>query len=162
MRKYVAHCNVCQRAKHPNREYEIEKLSHLPTTPGELMTLDLYGPIPRGRGGVKYLLACLKVFSKRVALHPLKHPPSGAVLTNSERIIFRKSCNRRQYCRITNHNSQALRGGMQLQNWASNPSSLQFDTRRAILQSALCVNSGNISGSTAIRLIRNGQNYCHV
>jgi hypothetical protein len=43
MRKYVAHCDVCQRAKHPNRAYEIEKLSHLPTKPGELMTLDLYG-----------------------------------------------------------------------------------------------------------------------
>jgi transposase InsO family protein len=72
MRKYVAHCDVCQRAKHPNRAYEMEKLSHLPTAPGELVTVDLYGPLPTGRGGVKYVLVCLEVFSKHVALYPLK------------------------------------------------------------------------------------------
>jgi transposase InsO family protein len=72
VRKYVAHCDICQRVKHPNRAYEIEKLSHLPTRPGELLTVDLYGPLPTGRGGVKYLLVCLEFFSKHVTLYPLK------------------------------------------------------------------------------------------
>jgi hypothetical protein len=72
VRKYVAHCDICQRVKHPNRAYELEKLSHLPTRPGELLTVDLYGPLPTGRGGVKYLLVCLEFFSKHVTLYPLK------------------------------------------------------------------------------------------
>jgi hypothetical protein len=70
IRNFISHCDVCQRVKHPNRAYEIEKLSHLPKEPGELMTLDIYGPLPTGRGGVKHLLVCLDVFWKHVALYP--------------------------------------------------------------------------------------------
>jgi hypothetical protein len=40
---------------YPNRSYEIERVSHLPTRPGDLLTIDLYAPLPTGRGGVKYL-----------------------------------------------------------------------------------------------------------
>jgi hypothetical protein len=72
VRKYVSHCDICQRAKHPNRAYEVVKISHLPTKPGELLTVDLYGPLPTGRGGVKYLFVCLEFFSKHVKLYPLK------------------------------------------------------------------------------------------
>jgi hypothetical protein len=50
VRKFVSHCDICQRVKHPNRSYEIESRSHLPAKPGELMSLDLYGPLPAGRG----------------------------------------------------------------------------------------------------------------
>jgi hypothetical protein len=72
VRKYVAHCDICQRVKHPNRAYEVETLSHLPTNPGDLLSVDLYGPLPVGRGNVKYLLGCLEFFSKHVKLYPLK------------------------------------------------------------------------------------------
>jgi hypothetical protein len=37
-RKFVAYCDIC-RVKHPNRAYEIEKLSHLSTKPGERETI---------------------------------------------------------------------------------------------------------------------------
>jgi hypothetical protein len=72
VRKYVSHCDVCQRVKHPNRAHEIVNRSHLPTKPGELVTIDLYGPLPTGRGQVKYLLVCLEFFSKHVTLYPLR------------------------------------------------------------------------------------------
>jgi hypothetical protein len=35
MRRYVARCDTCQRVKHPNRAYEMDRISHLPTKPGE-------------------------------------------------------------------------------------------------------------------------------
>jgi transposase InsO family protein len=72
VRRFVAYCDICQRAKHPNRAYEMDRVSHLPTKPGELLSVDLYGPLPTGRGGVKYLLVCLEFFSKHVNLYPLK------------------------------------------------------------------------------------------
>jgi hypothetical protein len=50
----------------------VEPLSHLPKNPGELVAVDLYGPLPIGRGGVRYLFVCLEVFSKHVSLYPLK------------------------------------------------------------------------------------------
>jgi hypothetical protein len=68
--------------KHPNRAYEIEKVSHLPTRPGELLTVDLYGPLPSGRGGVKYLFVCLEFFSKHVKLYPLKTATTRSCLKN--------------------------------------------------------------------------------
>jgi hypothetical protein len=72
VRKYVSHCDICQQVKHPNRAYDVEIKSHLPKKPGELMSLDLFGPLPRGKGNVKYLLVCLHVFSKYVMIYPLK------------------------------------------------------------------------------------------
>jgi hypothetical protein len=79
VRQFVAHCDICQRVKHPDRSYEIERVSHLPTRPGEPLTVDLYGPLPTGRGGVKYLLVCLEFFTKPVTLSPLKTATTGAV-----------------------------------------------------------------------------------
>jgi transposase InsO family protein len=34
--------------------------------------VDFYGPLPTGRGGVKYLLVCLEFFTKHVTLSPVK------------------------------------------------------------------------------------------
>jgi hypothetical protein len=90
LRKYVAHCDICQRAKHPNRAYEIERISHLPTRPGELLTVDLYGPILTGRGGVKYLLVCLEFFSKHVTLYPLKAATTRSCLRKLKDHYFQR------------------------------------------------------------------------
>jgi hypothetical protein len=69
VRKYVASCDTCQRVKHPNRSYKTEWRSHLPTDPGVLCSVDIYGPLPKGRGGVKYILVLLDVFSKYIKLY---------------------------------------------------------------------------------------------
>jgi transposase InsO family protein len=52
----------------------------LPKKPGELMSLDLFGPLPRGKGNVKYLLECLDVFSKHVMIYPLKSATTKSCL----------------------------------------------------------------------------------
>jgi hypothetical protein len=72
IRRYVASCDTCQKVKHPNWAVKIEQLPHLPKKPGELTAVDFYGPLPVGRGGVRYLLVCLEVFTKYVALYPLR------------------------------------------------------------------------------------------
>jgi hypothetical protein len=50
----------------------VEPLSHLPRNPGDLIAVDLYGPLPTDRGGVKHLFVCLEVFTKHVTLYPLR------------------------------------------------------------------------------------------
>jgi hypothetical protein len=90
MRKFVAHCDICQRAKHPNKAYEMERISHLPTRPGELLTIDLYGPLPTGRGGVKHLLVCLDYFTKHVTLYPLKAATTRSCLKKLKDHYFLK------------------------------------------------------------------------
>jgi hypothetical protein len=71
VRRLIASCDICQRVKHPNQSRDIPERNHIPRKPGELCAVDLYGPLPTGRG-VKYILVCLEVFSKYVKLYPLK------------------------------------------------------------------------------------------
>jgi hypothetical protein len=68
----IASCDICERFKHPNSSLDIEEKGHVPNKPRELCSIDLYGPLPTGRGGVRHILVCFKVFSKYVNLYPLK------------------------------------------------------------------------------------------
>ena len=72
VRRFIASCDICQRAKHPNRYIDLKERSHVSSKPGELCSIDLYGSLPTGRGGVRYILEYLEVFSKYVWLYTLK------------------------------------------------------------------------------------------
>ena len=45
VRKFISRCDTCQRVKYPNRSCAVQNLSHLPTKPGDLCAVDLYGPL---------------------------------------------------------------------------------------------------------------------
>jgi hypothetical protein len=67
----LSHCETCKQVKSPNRSLEIEPRAHLPDKPGELLSIDLYGPLLAAKFGNKYIFVCLDVFSKHVQLYPL-------------------------------------------------------------------------------------------
>jgi hypothetical protein len=48
VRRYVAHCDIRQHMKHPNWAFEYTGRSHVLTKPGEMLTINLYGPLPLG------------------------------------------------------------------------------------------------------------------
>jgi hypothetical protein len=79
-RKLLALCEVCQKAKFPNWNYDVETRPHLPERKGQLVSVDFYGPVPQGRGGVRYLFVCLDVFTKFIKLYPLKAATTKACL----------------------------------------------------------------------------------
>jgi len=66
IRKFIACCDLCQRAKHPTQSYTTEEKHHVPKKQGDLCALDLYGSLPTSRAGVKYILVCYDVFSQPV------------------------------------------------------------------------------------------------
>jgi len=76
----ILSCDVCQQVKHSNRSYETESRSHLPKKPGDICALDFYCQLPVGRGGVRYILVCLDVFSKHIKLYPLRAATTKASL----------------------------------------------------------------------------------
>jgi len=80
VRKFIARCNLCQRAKHPTQSRTVEEKHHLPKKPGDLRAIDLYSGLPTSRSGVKYILVCYAVFSKHVKLYPLKAATTRACL----------------------------------------------------------------------------------
>ena len=48
--------------------------------PSELVTVDLYGPLPRSRGGVEYIFVVLDSFSKLVRMYTLKKATTKIVV----------------------------------------------------------------------------------
>jgi hypothetical protein len=104
VRRFISHCDICQRVKHPNRSYDVEVRAHLPSEPGELMSLDLYGPLPTGRAGVKYILVCLDVFTKHVKLYPLRAATTRACLNKLTNHYFPNVIHPK--CILNDHGSQ--------------------------------------------------------
>lgn len=80
VRRVVARCDICQKMKHPTRRYAIEWRSHLPKELGQLCATDLFGPLPIGRAGVRYILVVVDVFTKFVKLYALKKATTRACL----------------------------------------------------------------------------------
>ena len=72
-KQYVVVCDTCQRIKHLSTAMEGEFDLVRAEGPNDLVTVDFYGPLPRGRGGVQYLLVVLDAFSKLVRIFALKH-----------------------------------------------------------------------------------------
>ena len=77
----ISSCDVCQRVKHPHWAYEIESRRHLPEKPEDLSALDFYGQLPVWRGGVRYILMCLDVFSKHINLYPRRTATTESCLS---------------------------------------------------------------------------------
>lgn len=76
----------------------------IPEGKGDLVALDLYGPLPKSRGGVSYILVVLDVFTKYVALYSLKKATCRAVLNKLILDYFPK--NGRPVRILSDHGSQ--------------------------------------------------------
>lgn len=74
----VRRCDQCQRVKYPNRYLAGEMHNIIVEHPGDLVTVDYFGPLPVGRGGVSYIFVLIDSFSKFVKLFPLKKATARA------------------------------------------------------------------------------------
>jgi len=72
LRKFIICCDTFQRVKHPNRAYMTAERNYLPSQPGWLCAVDVYGHLSKAGHGVKCILVCYCVFCKYVKLYPLK------------------------------------------------------------------------------------------
>ena len=80
VKKLVRACDLCQRVKYLTIAMEGEYQLVAADNPSELVTVDLYGPLPRSRGGVEYIFVVLDSFSKLVRLYTLKKATAKAVV----------------------------------------------------------------------------------
>ena len=62
VRKFISLCDTCQQVIYTNRSCAVQNPSHLPTKPGDICAVDLYGPLPFGRFGFRYIFVCFDVF----------------------------------------------------------------------------------------------------
>lgn len=72
VRKLISRYSVCRMVKHPTRRFETECRSHIPKAVGEICAVDVCGPLPSGRGGIRYIFVCWDVFTKIFKLYALR------------------------------------------------------------------------------------------
>lgn len=80
VRDVVASCEICQATKPYTRATVSEQYYNYPTEVGELVSIDLYGPLPRSRNGYNYVLVVMDVFSKHTALYSIKNQKADTVV----------------------------------------------------------------------------------
>lgn len=71
VRDVVASCNVCQATKYYTRPAVGDQYYELPNGPMQLLSMDLFGPLPKSNQGSKYILVIMDVFSKFIKLYPM-------------------------------------------------------------------------------------------
>lgn len=76
----VKSCDICQRTKPVNFNAGGPITSHRPSKVLETVSVDLMGPLPVGRGGVRYILAMVDTFSKYTRLYALRKATTAAIL----------------------------------------------------------------------------------
>lgn len=79
-KKVISTCELCQKVKFPNMSYAGVLQPILPEEPNILVSVDIFGPLPVGQGGLKYLLVFLDCFSKFCRIYPLKTATSASCL----------------------------------------------------------------------------------
>lgn len=80
IRRIVSSCDVCQKAKVFN-VCRGETHAVIPNKPGELVSVDLMGPLPRSLSSATYLFVVVDLFTKLVRLYAIKKA-SARVLLN--------------------------------------------------------------------------------
>jgi transposase InsO family protein len=121
IQKTLSGCETCQQVKFPNRSLDVESRSHLPQKPGELLTVDLYGPLPAAKFGNRYIFVCLDTFSKHVRLYPLRSATTRACLKIKSEYIPNVT---RPKCIFSDHGSQFTN-----QTWRKALEQLSIDVR---------------------------------
>lgn len=66
--RQVQACDICQKAKKPNRHFENPLNPVLAKEVGELVAVDFFRPLPQRKGGVAFILVAVDIFSKYIKL----------------------------------------------------------------------------------------------
>lgn len=72
LRQILKSCDLCQKAKHVNRSTVGACKAVLTKDVGEIVMVDWFGPLPKSRFGMQYVLVIQDAFSKYVQLYPTR------------------------------------------------------------------------------------------
>lgn len=76
----IAVYDSCQRNKYSTRNYAAPMQNIIPEGPGDLLSIDFYGPLPVSRAGVRHILVTIGAFSKFVVLYAMKKANAATVI----------------------------------------------------------------------------------
>lgn len=80
IKKFLISCDLCQRVKVRNTNMTSPYHMVCSERPGDLVSVDFFGPLPKSCGGMEYIFVVLDVFSKYVRLYPIKRETTDVIL----------------------------------------------------------------------------------
>lgn len=80
IKKYVSSCDICQKTKYSNNNIRNKIIPIIPNKPKEIISIDLFGPLPRAKLGLTYILVVLDVFTKFIVLYPIRRATTNIIL----------------------------------------------------------------------------------
>ncbi|KMQ89852.1 s68306 pol retrotransposon woot [Lasius niger] len=80
VRDVVASCETCQATKYYTRPTRGIEYYDLPSQPGQVVSLDIFGPLPQTPRGNKYILVLMDQFSKLVRFYAMKNQKLETIL----------------------------------------------------------------------------------
>lgn len=83
-------CAICQRAKPSNVSKLTELHPIITKAPLEMVSLDIAGPYPRAKGGVRYVVALYDIFTKYVKLHAIRATTASSIIKRIEDDYLRR------------------------------------------------------------------------
>lgn len=107
VKQIVRTCEICQMAK-MSATLNPPLQSIVPTAPNNLISLDLFGPLPVSVGGVTFLCVFLDVFTKFVCLYPLKRATTSSILNRLRKDYIPKAGKPERI--LTDHGTQFTSG----------------------------------------------------
>lgn len=78
--RILSTCTLCQRTKPLNKCCKSELHPIIPIRPLQLISLDVSGPHPTSRGGVKYLVGVIDIFTKYLKLYTTKTSTAAPII----------------------------------------------------------------------------------
>jgi hypothetical protein len=84
-KKFVKRCDICQRSKYNNQPMCLDFRPIIVSEPGEIVSSDLFGPLPKGRGQATYVLVLYDLFSKLIKFYALRKATATSVLNRYEK-----------------------------------------------------------------------------
>lgn len=77
----IRKCDICQKTKHELQTWAGPSKSVVALNIGEIVFADLYGPLPSGKFGAKYVFVMQDAFSKLINLFALRRATGRSVVT---------------------------------------------------------------------------------
>lgn len=85
--EYIDTCYIYKKSKRINIIPYRKMQNVISTRKGELLSIDIFGPLPTGRAGLEKILVVSDVFTKYVKLFPIKKADSKTCIRAMERYI---------------------------------------------------------------------------
>ena len=86
-RQVARACDICQRSKHYTRRTERRWNFNLPSEKNQVISADLFGPLPLSEKGNRHILVMIDQFSKKICLRAIRDRKATTIVRTAKKML---------------------------------------------------------------------------